>query len=210
VPTIGTITKPGGGWHAYGGSSETTQEAEILVMPKRGRILSVGAWIGGWADTPRVRLCVWAYPAKTLLAQSAQIIVPNEGAGGPSGSNVTLQVAPLEVPPEIAKGASFYVGFARHPDDAHQVSTGASGSGPHYHGRSGGVWPNNLGNVEGPTEQVRRIGAYVADYETLPGAWVYRGAAWVEADTVQLWRGGVWVDADGVAIDRAGAWVDAE
>jgi hypothetical protein len=210
MPTIGTIGKPSGGYHAFGGSGQINQEAELLEMPARGRLLQLGAWIGGWDDAPRVRLCVWAYPSKTLLGQSAQITVANEGGAGPGGANVALYVQDLEAPVEVAKGASFYVGFVRHPDDAHQVSTGASGSGPHYHGRSGAVWPNNLGNAAGPTEEVRRIGAYVADWETLPGAWVYRSGVWTEAETVQIYRGGVWVDADGVQLYRAGGWVDAD
>lgn len=207
MPTLGTTSKPGGGWHGFGGSSQTNQEAEKLTAPSRMRILEVGQWVGGWEDAPRVRLCVWSL-AETLLGQSAQITVANEGAVG--GGNVSLYTELLLTPVEIAKGVSFYVGFVRHPDDAHQCSTGASGSGPHYQGRSGATWPNNLGQAEGPTSVTRRIGSYVANYETLPGAWIYRSGVWVEADTVQAYRGGSWVDADGVQLYRSGGWVDSE
>lgn len=210
MPTIGSGTKPGGSWHAFGGSSNPTQEAELLEAPGRIRLLELGAWIGGWAATCRVRLCVWDGTSGALLGQSAQITVANEGAGGPPGGNVALYTELLETPVELEAGDAFYCGFARHPDDAHQVSTGASGSGPHYHGRSGGVWPNTFGNVSGISEQVRRIGSYVSDYETIPGAHIYRSGAWVEAETVAVYRSGVWVDADAVQLYRSGSWTDAE
>jgi hypothetical protein len=208
MPTLGTTTKPGGGWHGLGGSSQVNQEAELLTAPARLRLLEVGAWIGGWEDAPRVRLCVWHGTTKALLGQSAQITVANEGALG--GGQVSLYTEALIAPAEIAKGASFYVGFVRHPDDAHQISTGASGSGPHYHGRSGASWPNNLGNAGSFSEEPRRIGAYIADYETLPGMWVYRSGSWQEADGVQVYRSGTWQDVDGVQIQRSGTWQDAE
>lgn len=209
MPTIGTISKPSNGYHAYGGSSQINQEAELLVMPVRGRILEVGAWVGGWADTPRVRLCVWDGSSRALLGQSAQITVANEGAAGPGGSNVSLYTEPLLVPVELNKSESFYVGFVRHPDDSHQISTGATGSGPHYHGRSGPTWPNELGNADYSSE-VRRIGAYVANYEAQAGAWVYRSGVWVEADAVSVYRSGVWAEADAVQLYRSGSWTDAE
>lgn len=207
MPTIGTTSKPGGGWHAFGGSSQINQEAELLTMPARGELLELGQWVGGWSDAPRVRLCVWS-SAKVLLGQSAQITVANEGAAG--AGNVSLYTEPLLVPVELAKGASFYVGFVRHPDDAHQIATGASGSGPHYHGRSGATWPNNLGAAGSYSSEERRIGSYVANYELLPGAWIYRSGVWVEADTVQIYRSGSWSDADGVQLYRSGAWVDSQ
>jgi hypothetical protein len=209
MPTIGNSAKPGASWHGYGGSSYPNQEAELLAMPKRGRILTLGAWIGGWDDAPRCRLCVWAYPGRELLASSTQFTVANRGT--PGAGKVDLYVHPMEVPPELPKGASFYAGFARDPDDAHQVSNGASGTGPHWEGRSFAAWPGNLGErPEGISEEVRRIGCYVANYETLPGMWIHRSGAFVEADAVQIYRGGAWVDADAVQIYRGGVWVDAE
>lgn len=210
MPTIGNAAKPGGSWHAYGGSSFPTQEAELLEAPVRLRLLELGAWIGGWADTPRVRLCVWD-AAGVRLGQSAQFTVANEGGGGPPGSNVALYTELLETPVELPKGAEFYCGFARHPDDSHQVSTGASGTGPHYHGRSFATWPGNLGErPEGISTEVRRIGAYVADYDPIAGAKIYRSGAWVDADAVLVYRSGVWVEADSVQVRRGAAWVDAE
>jgi hypothetical protein len=207
MATLGTVTKPNGGWYGSGAGVDN-QAAEILTMPQRGRILTLGAWIGGWNDTPRTRLCLWEYPSKLLIGQSAQFFVANRGDVG--GNKQDLYTAALEVPVDLGKGVSFYTGFARHPDDKHQVSTGSSGSGPHYYARSGAIWPNNFGNAEGPVEVNRRIGCHVANWETLPGAWIYRSGAWVEAETVQAYRSGAWVDVDGVQIYRAGTWVDAE
>jgi hypothetical protein len=209
MPTIGTPAKPGGGWHSYQGSSYPNQEAEKLQMPARGRILEVGAWVGGWSGTCRVRLCIWDGSSKALLGQSNQITVANEGAGGPAGSNVALYTGPLIAPVEIGKGFDFYVGFARDPSDGHQVSEGASGTGPHFESRSGPTWPADLDHNP-LTQETRRIGAYVANWETLPGAWVYRSGAWVEADTVQIYRSGSWVDVDGVSLYRSGSWADSE
>ena len=180
-------------------------------MPARGRILEVGAWVGGWSGTCRLRLCIWDGSSKALLGQSNQLTAANEGAGGPAGGNVALYTAPLIAPVEIGKGFDFYVGFARDPNDGHQVSEGSSATGPHFHGRSGPTWPNNLGNAPSSfSQETRRIGAYVANWETLPGAWVYRSGAWVEADTVQIYRSGSWVDVDGVSLYRSGSWVDSE
>ena len=207
MPTIGAGAKPGGTYHAFGGSSQINQEAELLEAPVRLRLLELGSWVGGWADTCRVRLCVWDADGD-LLGQSAQITVANEGAAGTG--NVSLYTEPLLTPVELAKGAEFYVGFVRHPDDAHQVSVGATSTGPHYHGRSGATWPNNLGNAEGPTSQARRVGSYVADYEAIAGAKVYRSGAWVDAESVLVYRSGAWVDAEAVQVRRGSSWVDAE
>lgn len=212
MATLGSGSKPGGGWRAYGGSSQPNQLAELLTMPVRGRLLELGAWVGGWSDTPRVRLSVWD-TAGVLLGQSAQITVANEGGGGPAGSNVALYTELLEVPVELAAGVSFYVGPSRHVDDSWQVSLGATGSGPHYLGRSGSAgWPtpNKLGNVGGITEEERRIGAYVANYEAIPGAHIYRSGAWAEAEAVNVQRAGVAVEAEAVRIFRSGAWIDAQ
>ena len=207
--TIGNGTKPSSTYHAFGGSSQVNQEAEPLTMPRRGRILEVGAWIGGWSDSPRVRLCIWS-ASGALLGQSAQITVANEG--GAAAGNVALYTELLLAPVQLNRGDAFYAGFARHVDDAHQVSVGATSSGPHVHGRSGAVWPNDFGNASGGIgpDIARRIGAYVADYLPIPGAYVYRSGAWVDADNVQVYRGGSWTDADSVQLHRAGAWVNSE
>jgi len=181
-------------------------------MPVRGRLLELGAWLGGWSDTPRVRLSVWS-SAGVLLGQSLQISVANEGGGGPAGSNVALYTELLETPVELPAGTSFYVGPSRHVDDSWQVSLGAVGSGPHYLGRSGGAgWPtpNGLGNNGGITEEDRRIGAYVANYEAIPGAYVYRSGTWTEAATVAVQRSGAPLEVQGVKLYRGGTWVDAQ
>jgi hypothetical protein len=181
-------------------------------MPVRGRLLELGAWVGGWNDTPRVRLSVWT-TAGVLLGQSAQFSVANEGSGGGPGSNVALYTELLETPIELAAGVSFYVGPSRHPDDGFQVSLGAPGSGPYYAGRSGGAgWPtpNIFGNVGTPETEDRRIGAYVANYEPIPGAYLLRSGVWTEAGAVNVQRSGVQDEAEAVRIFRSGAWIDAQ
>lgn len=205
--TIGNPAKPTSTYHGFGGSSQVNQEAELLEMPSRGRILEVGAWIGGWSDSPRCRLCIWS-SSGALLGQSAQITVANEG--GAATGHVALYTELLLAPVELARGVSFYAGFVRHPDDAHQVSVGPTSSGPHYHGRSGATWPNDLGNADPITSQPRRVGSYVADYLPIPGSYVYRSGAWVEADGVQIYRSGAWADADEVQIYRSGIWTDSQ
>jgi hypothetical protein len=208
VPELGNSGKPGSGWEAYGGSSYPSIEVEQLTAPRRLRILSVGVWAGGWSGSCRARLGIWS-AAGALLGQSAEVSFANEGAGGPAGSNVARYVAALAVPVELDAGVNFYVGFNRHPNDAHQVSKGASGSGPHFHDEVGPAsWPTPP--ITAPVSVDRRIGAYVADYLELAGAWVRRGGSWVLAGELLVRRGGVWVPADTVAVRRGAAWVDAQ
>lgn len=207
MPTLGNANEPVQFWHGYGGSSQVNQEAERLTAPSRIRLLTLGQWVGGWSDAPRVRLCVWDL-AGALLGQSAQITVSNEGAGG--NGQVAHYTEDLETPVELEAGDVFHVGFNRHPDDAHQVMSGAAATGPHYEGRSGATWPNALGNVSGPFTVNRRIGAYVADYELIAGAYVMRGGVWSRAEAVSVMRSGAWVEADTVAVSRAGVWEDAQ
>ena len=207
MATIGNPDRPGGSWHAAS-DPYWDQEADLLEMPARGELLSLGAWLGGWNGTCRGRLCVWD-AVGTLLGQSAQFTVANEGGGGPPGSNVERYESALETPVELAKGAGFYVGFNRHPADGLQVSLGPSG-GTHYHGKSGATWPNDLGNSGGISSEPRRVGAYVANYEQTTGAHVYRSGAWTEAESVQEYRSGAWVESDAVQLWRSGALVDAE
>lgn len=209
---LGNGAKPSGGWHAYQGSSEINQEAELLTIPKGGTILTLGAWIGGWAAACDVWLTVWeAAGARAILGQSAILTVANEGAGGPGGSNVKLYVADLLTPVDLPTGADFLVGFVRKQNDGHQISTGAGGSGPHAHGRSGAAQQNaafaQAGDYSTP---VLRIGAYVADYQPRPGAWIYRAGVWVQSDQVMTYRAGSWVEVDTVQIRRGSEWVEAD
>lgn len=208
MTTIGTTSKPSFGYHAYGGSSYPNQEAELLTMPSRGTIVTLGAWIGGWAATCRAKLALWDADGN-LIGSSAQFTVANEGAA--AEGHVSLYEVDLATPVDLSNGADFYVGFARHPDDAHQVSTGGNGTGPHYEDKSGGTWPNDFDAAGGDKSSVvRRIGCYVADFTEAPGAWIRRSGAWVEADAVQLRRSGAWADADTVQLRRSGAWTDSQ
>jgi hypothetical protein len=213
MPSIGTTTKPSGGWHSFQGSSQVQQEANRLTMPAHGDITDLGAWIGGWNGTCRVHLCVWD-DAGVLLESVGPITVANEGAGGPAGGNVALYTAPLATPVRLAAGVAFYVGFDRHNSDGHQVSVAGSGTPDHFEGRHGGstaTWPAALGAASGgPSNAPRSCGMYVANYDLVPGAKVYRSGAWLDADGVQAFRSGAWVDVDGVQLERSGAWVDSE
>lgn len=208
MPELGNSGKPSSGWEAYGGSSQTSIEVEKLTAPRRLRILEVGAWAGGWSATCRARLGIWS-AAGALLGQSADVIFANEGAGGPAGGNVARYVAALTSPVELEAGDLFYVGFNRHPNDAHQISKGASGSGPHFEDHVGAAsWPTPA--ISSPASIDRRSGAFVANYQELAGIWVRRAGAWVLAESVSVRRSGAWVAADTVAVRRSGAWVDAE
>jgi hypothetical protein len=211
MPTIGTTTKPSSGWHSYLGSSETNQEAELLTMPERGTILELGAWLGGWNGTARCTLNVWAADgSRELLGRTAQFTVANEGAGGPAGSNVALYTATLTTPVGLSNGEAFLVGFTRHPDDGHQVSIGASGGGPHYHGRvGGGVYQPDADFGPGAySEELRRVGVYVADYEPKPGGYIRRSSAWAEPE-VYVRRSSAWAEPE-VYVRRSGAWIEPE
>lgn len=213
MPTIGTTTKPSGGWHAFAGSSQVQQEAELLTAPAHIDVLELAGWIGGWNGTCRVKLCLWD-SLGSLLGESAQITVANEGAGGPAGSNVQLYTAALLVPVRLAAGALFFAGFDRHASDGHQISVGGAGSGSHYEGRHGGSsapWPGDLGAASGgPDVQDRRAGQYVSNYANVAGAKVYRSGAWADAESVLVRRSGAWVDVDAVQLRRSSAWIDSE
>lgn len=214
MPQIGNNAKPTFSYHAFGGSGEVNQEGEGLQSPdQRIRVLTLGAWIGGWGGNCKVRLALWdpvvgPTATGTLLGQSAEFTVANEGA---AGAGVSLYTADLETPVELDPLQDFYVGFSRDRDDAHQVFTG-SNAYVHLHGRgthnAGGV--DDFGAIESFGGQARRIGAWVENYEVMGSAWVYRSGAWVRADGVKVYRSGAWADADAVKVYRSGAWVDAD
>lgn len=213
MPTIGNSTKPSSGWHAYSSSSNPNQEAELLTMPERGDLLELGAWVGGWSGSCRTVLAVWAVDG-TMLGSCPQVTVANQGAGGPSGGNVVSVVGTLSTPVRLDAGVQFYVGFARHNSDGHQVST--AGSGTHYEGRSGGgTGPTYqtaaLGAVSGgPDPESGRIGAWVENYEAVAGGRVRVAGSFVDVAAARVRQGGVWVDLDAVKIRDGGSWVDAD
>lgn len=212
MPTIGNSAKPSSSWHAFSSSSNPNQESELLTMPETGELLTLGAWVGGWNGSCRIVLAVWAADG-TMLGRSDQVTVANQGAGGPSGGNVEQVIADLQTPVRLSSGDTFFVGFARHTSDGHQVS--ASGTGPeHYEGRSGGsagVWQTaDLGAVGGIQNEPRRLGMWVQNYDPVAGAKVRVSGVWVDADDVQVRASGAWVSADAVQIRSAGSWVDAD
>ena len=99
------------------------------------------------------------------------------------------------------------IGFTRHRDDGHQVSTGLTAGG-HQHGR--GPYPAGaFAEIDGGFAENRRIGCYIADYLPLANAWVLRSGTWQRA-TPAVFRGGTWQDADSVKVLRGGTWQDAD
>ena len=206
MPILGNDTKPGFAYHAYSGTSQPNQEAEDIELPaQRIRIKRLGAWIGGWNDSPRVRLCIWNSSTGALLAQSAQFTVANEGAAGPG--NVTRYEADLETPFDTpTAGMTVRVGFTRDRSDGHQVSTGSTTAG-HFHGRA--PYPAGIfAEIDGGFAENRRIGLWIQDYELLANAYVLRSGVWERA-TPKVYRSGVWQDADAVRVFRSGSWQDA-
>jgi hypothetical protein len=206
MPTIGTTTKPTSYWWSV--STGIEQIAEELVAPAGIRILEAAVWVGGYLGSCRGRLCIWDADDFTLLASSAELTV---ASGGGAGGTVYLTQAALTTPPRIANGAHFLVGFQRRQADGFTYNGGNTSSN-HWEAQSGSaLGPSDFGAGAGdPAELTRRIGAYVADYEAIPGAKVYRSGAWADAESVKVYRSGAWADAEAVKIYRSGAWVDAE
>jgi hypothetical protein len=208
MPTLGYDSKPAFGYHAFGGLSEPNQEAEVITLPaQRIRITKLAGWLGGWSGTCRMRLTMWDDDTEAVLAQTAEFVVANEGA--PAEDVNTLYAVDLSAPYETpTPGMVVKVGFTRHRDDAHITNTGSTVT-QHYHGR--GAYPGGtFGDVQTYAAQSRRIGVYIADYQIMGSAWVYRSGAWVRSDAVKVYRSGSWVDADAVKVYRSGAWVDAD
>lgn len=205
MTVLGNAAKPTYSYFGFDGTGNPNQVAELLTAPAQRIVInSLGAWIGGWNDTVRCVLCVWALDG-TLLASTDEFTVANEGAAG--DGNQSNYVRDLTSPLIVNAGVEFYVGTNRHRDDAAQWGTGTT-SNVHYRARAG--YPSGgLGDVEGPTSTARRVGMYVADYQPLSVAWVRRSGAWVQATDLFVFRGGVWVAAESVGVLRSGSWVDA-
>ena len=206
MPVLGNATKPSNSWGAYEGHTYPSQMAEKLQHTRAIRILQLGSWIGGWNGTCRVRLTVWRYSDRVVIAQSAEIVVPNKGAGGPSGGNVNSIVGAVVAPVDIPANTPFYVGWVSHHDDGMQFSFGSTSSGQHIEGKIGeNAYPGApLANA---TLIARRVGAWVQDYADMAGAHVYRGSAFTRAEVV-VQRGAAKSPAQRVAVYRNGAWVD--
>lgn len=205
---IGNDTKPGYSYHAYGGSGQINQEAEDITLPTgRIRITRLGGWIGGWNDSPRVCLTIWDPATGAVVAQSVQFSVSNQGAA--ADGHVVKYVADLVTPYEAVGPAILRVGFTRHRDDAHQVSTGATSAAGHEHGR-GGYPGGGFASIDGGYAENRRIGMWIDDYVPIRGGWVYRGGAWIRADEMLVYRSGAWVQSASVLVYRSGSWVEAD
>lgn len=205
---IGTATKPNGagGWESW--SSTYNQGAELLTMPERGQLVSVGFWSAGVNQTASVVACIWD-DAGVLLGQSLSTTMAGQT---PASGHVDLYVLDLIVPLELDAGVDFYAGFSRAPGRSHQLTGGASGGGQHFDNKRatwpGTMEPNDTGGHVGPGSDYR-IGCH-AFYDPVRGAWVRRGGLWVRAEGVFVRRAGAWVQAADVQVRRAGAWVDAD
>lgn len=212
MPTLGNTSKPGFSYHGFGGSGETNQEAEDLTLPdQRVRILSLGQWAAGWSGTCKARLCLWD-DADNLLAYTDELTFANGGV--PHDNGTSLYTADLLTPYEAEAGQLVRVGFTRNRDDAHYVNTGTTVN-THWHARGfypapDGAPPGDLGGATAKSSSARRIGSYIANYELMASAWVFRSGVWVRADAVKVYRSGSWVDADAVQVQRSGVWQDAD
>lgn len=204
MTVLGDSGKPGYSYQAYDGTSFPNQMVEKLTAPSRIKIITLGAWLGGWNQISQCVLAVYS-TSGTLLGRSAPFDVANEGAAG--DGQASLYTADLITPVIIDNGVDFYVGANRDRDDGVIWLTGTNVN-PHYEARAG--YPDGtLGAVEGPTSVARRIGAYVANYQPVGVIYVRRSSAWVQADNVQVYRSGAWVDVDAVQVLRSGVWTDA-
>lgn len=186
------------------------QNANHLTTPgQRIRILELAAWIRGINPHGSVnyRLCVWDDDGDRI-AQTSTFTVT--AAPGPNVANLLERTHPLSAPLDLDPSSSIYVGVSWSPGGALQF-------GWHNHGPAGnhiddsstqtGADLDIAGNTHGGTGA---IGAYVASYQVLAGAYVRRSGSWVRADAIRVRRSGAWVDADRLQVRRSGAWVDSE
>lgn len=203
---LGQGTQPGFSYFAYDSASNPNQVVEKLTAPTRLRILTVGAWLGGWNQNSQVVIGIWAADG-TLLGRTAEFTVANEGDAG--DLQTSLYTEDLQTPVIIDNGEDFYVGANR--DRADDGIIWNTGSNAYLHYRARAPYPDgDLGEVEAATSFSRRIGAYVVDYEPVGVIRVRRSSAWVEADAVKVYRSGAWEQVNGVKVLRSGVWVDAE
>lgn len=200
---IGSAAKPNSGaWEAF--SSTFNVAAEVLTMPERGRLVSVGIWANGSNQTATARVAVWQQASpRTLLGQSATFTLGNES---PADGHVDLYVVELETPVELDAGVSFYAGFWRDKSRSHQLS-----------GRSSGAHVDDLSStvaLPSPHTGGHGFGDYSvgvhAYYEPIAGAYVRRSGAWVRATDVLVRRSGAWASVERVQVRRSGAWTDAD
>jgi hypothetical protein len=205
---IGNAAKPSGSsgwWEAW--SSTYNQAAELLTMPDRGRITSVGFWAAGSNQTASAVACVWD-DAGVLLGQSLPVTLANRP---PALGNVDLYVLDLITPVERDDGQEFYAGFSRAPTRSHQLTGGGLGLGHHHFDNKRASWPGTMepNDTGGHGGGDYRIGCH-AYYDPISGAWTRRSGAWVRAADVLDRRSGAWPTIEASMIRRSGGWNDAD
>lgn len=183
------------------------QNANVLTMPVRARVVTVGAWLRGVSGHGSVsyRLCVWAGTGG-LRGQSA---VQSIGTAGVNVSNLVRVEHDLQAPVEYDAGDSLMVGVAWSRNGAMQFGWHDHGSLPNHRERTAEDWPSGMGSAtaHGSTGP---MSAWVERYDPMAGAWIKRGSAMARAEGVYVRRGGAWVEATGVYVRRSGTWTEAD
>jgi len=210
VPRIGSAAAPDLAQWRQGALRQ--QLAQRLTMPEDGQITSVGAWLRGVSGYGSIafRLVVWAWDGSVsgtnrVLGQSAQL---SASAAAFAIGSLEKRTAALESPVELAAGSQFLVGISSDTAGGTACQWGLATGGTHYAKdlQTANAWPAKMSNCYSESES---LSAWVENYDAVGAAWIWRGGAWVQADSVQIWRAGAWVPATSVQIWRGGAWVDA-
>lgn len=108
---------------AWYGLNVQNQFASGITLPAGGpwRIYRIGAWMAGYGETARTRLCLWD-ASNNLQRQSAEFTAANRTLGDPANyeQNITDY--------EVAGGTTVLVGFHTHSDDNRQFAFNSSGT----------------------------------------------------------------------------------
>ena len=122
---IGAASKPNGagGWESW--SSTWNMAAELLTMPERGRLVSVGVWAAGVSQTATAYLGIWSASTGAQLGESAAVVLPSRSAGS---GNVELVEADLLTPVELDESDTFLAGFWRDKSRSHQLTGRSTGA----------------------------------------------------------------------------------
>lgn len=207
MPTIGPTDRPEVfEWH----TDESNQQVNRLTLPERMRITRLGAWIrgvSGYGDV-NYKLCLWDPSSGSLHAQTASYSI---GPAGVNVSNLTNVERDLSAPVELDAGVDVYCGIAWSPGGALQTGWHDHGSLPLHRDRSVSNIPANMAASNSSAHSgTGPIAAYIAQYEAIAGAWIYRSGTWIRADSVNVLRSGSWSEADSVGVFRSGSWTDAD
>jgi hypothetical protein len=206
VATIGDTAKPNTELsEAY---SNYNQSAQLFTMPERGRIVTLGMWASAYGGNASARLVLWN-SSGAVLGRSPTFTLVSRAVGI---GNVDRYEETLESPVRLEAGVSFYAGISHDPSKSHQLTGRASGGPNHHFDNRRTTWPGTIvpNDTGGHGFGDYTVGAYVADYQPTPGAWVYRSGAWVEAESVSVYRSSAWTEAESVQLYRSGSWEDAE